>query len=474
MKKITIIIVPLIAVLAFQLNAQINLNLKVFLEGPFNGTTMNTSLNVQNLIPLAQPYLPEPWNYSGTEQVGSIPNPDIVDWVLVELRETTGDASTATPDKMIDRQAAFIKADGSIVGTNGSSMITYSGSVTNNLYVIIWHRNHLAIMSSGPMTNSGGIYSWDFTDQFSKAYLDGQKQIATGIFGMIAGDSDASGTIYDADIDPEWSQDAGKQGYYGSDLNLDSQVNNPDKNNFWDSNYGMTTKVPRQFLCGTELFDNRDNQVYTTISIGSQCWMAENLNIGTMIPGASNMANNSIIEKYCYYNNSVNCDTYGGLYQWNEMMQYSTMPAVQGICPEGWHVPTNMEWTILTSSLGGESIAGGKMKTTGTLEAGTGLWNAPNAGATDESGFSALPGGDREYDGSFSYLNYYAHFWSSTEFSIYGSWYRHLLYNYEYVGVYDIDKNYGYSVRCVTSVEVPALPSDQQSSTGAIDIQKGK
>ena len=123
--------------------------------------------------------------------------------------------------------------------------------------------------------------------------------------------------------------------------------------------------------------------------------MAENLNIGTTISGATDMANNSIIEKYCNENNTANCDTYGGLYQWNEMMEYSTTPGVQGICPTGWHLPTDAEWTVLTSYLGGESIAGGKMKTTGTIEAGTGLWYAPNNGATNSSGFSALPGGYR-------------------------------------------------------------------------------
>ncbi len=153
------------------------LDLKAYLEGPFNGSTINTDLNDQNLIPLTQPYSTAPWNYTGSEQVSSIPNPDIVDWVLIEFRETTGDASTATPDKMVHRQAAFLKKGGEVVGLDGSSLITYSGSITSNLYLIIWHRNHLAFMSSGPLTETGGIYSWDFTDQLSKAYLDGQKDI---------------------------------------------------------------------------------------------------------------------------------------------------------------------------------------------------------------------------------------------------------------------------------------------------------
>ena len=130
--------------------------------------------------------------YNGTEQVNSIPDVNIVDWVLVELRETTGDASTATPDKVINRQAAFIKTDGSIVGTDGSNMINYGGTISNNLYVILWHRNHIAIMSSGPLTNAGGIYSWDFTNQLQKLFLMDKSKYGSVFYGMISGDCDAS------------------------------------------------------------------------------------------------------------------------------------------------------------------------------------------------------------------------------------------------------------------------------------------
>ena len=94
--------------------------------------------------------------------------------------------------------------------------------------------------------------------------------------------------------------------------------------------------------------------------------MAENLNVGTRINGSGSQTNNSTIEKYCYDDNEANCTTYGGLYQWDESMQYSTMPGVQGICPTGWHLPTDAEWTTLTTYLGGEGIAGGKKKETGT------------------------------------------------------------------------------------------------------------
>ncbi|MBI9038907.1 MAG: hypothetical protein JEY97_12305 [Bacteroidales bacterium] len=161
------------------------------------------------------------------------------------------------------------------------------------------------------------------------------------------------------------------------------------------------------FTCGDPITDPRDGQVYTTVEIGTQCWMAENLNIGEMINGNSNMTNNSVIEKYCYVNDAANCEIYGGLYQWNEMMEYSTTQGVQGICPSGWHLPTDGEWTILTDFLGGESVAGGKMKETGITH-----WNAPNTGATNVSGFTALPGGFRDNNGSFNGLAGGTHFWS--------------------------------------------------------------
>ena len=451
MKKNAIITVALIFMLSLQLNAQITLNLKAFLEGPFNGSVMNTALNPQNLIPLSQPYNDSPWNYTGTEQVSSIPNGNVVDWVLVELRETTGDASTASQDKMINRQAAFIKADGSIVRTDGSSMITYNGAVTGNLYVVIWHRNHLAVMSSGVLTNTGGVYAWDFTDQLGKAYLDGQKSIGTNVFGMAGGDSDANGIVGQSDKDAHWTPDAGDQGYKPGDINLDAQVNNRDKDDVWKPNIGKTTKVPFivPFVCGNDFIDSRDGQTYSSVLIGDQCWMAENLNIGTRIDGIEDQTDNAIFEKYCYDNNEANCDTYGGLYQWNEMMQYVITAGVKGICPTGWHLPTDGEWTALTDVLGGASVAGGKMKATGTIEEGTGLWYAPNNGATNESGFTVLPGGERYDDGNFYDKGYYPFFWSSEENNPDLAWSRYLLNSVATVYSMNHDKAYGFSVRCI-------------------------
>jgi uncharacterized protein (TIGR02145 family) len=139
-----------------------------------------------------------------------------------------------------------------------------------------------------------------------------------------------------------------------------------------------------------------------------------------------------------------NCDVYGGLYQWDEMMQYVTSQGAKGICPTGWHIPTDAEWTTLTNYLGGESVAGGKIK-----EAGTAHWASPNTGATNSSGFTALPGGYRYGNGSFYSLTNYAYFWSSSQSGAANAWRRGLGYNNEYVYRNSDDKSHGFSCRCL-------------------------
>jgi uncharacterized protein (TIGR02145 family) len=192
-----------------------------------------------------------------------------------------------------------------------------------------------------------------------------------------------------------------------------------------------------------------DNNNYSIVQTGTQKWMAENLNVGVRIAGGWGQTNNSTIEKYCYNNTEANCAIYGGLYQWKEMMQYVTTPGIQGICPTGWHIPTYFEWTTLINFLGGEGVAGGKMKSTGTIEAGTGLWHAPNTGATNESGFTAVPAGGRNVNGMFDLIGNYGLWWSSSEYGTSSAWYCYLYYDYSVVYTLSYSKNYGFSVRCL-------------------------
>ena len=164
-----------------------------------------------------------------------------------------------------------------------------------------------------------------------------------------------------------------------------------------------------------------EGKTYNTVQISSQCWLKENLDVGTKINSYSssdNQTNNGTIEKYCYNNNEANCTTYGGLYQWNEAMGYSSVEGSQGICPDGWHIPTYAELQTLSNAVGG---SGNALKAVGQGSgSGTG---------TNTSGFSALLAGSRySSNGNFYSLGYYTYFWSSTEYSSSNAYYLSLHY----------------------------------------------
>ncbi|MCD4732027.1 MAG: hypothetical protein K8R74_15580 [Bacteroidales bacterium] len=219
------------------------LELNVLLEGPFQTGEMTTDLNDLDILPLSQPYSGLPWNYSGTETVGSIPNTDVVDWCLIELRDAI-DAPSATPSTTKEKQAAFLLKDGSVVGMDGTSNIELNHFILQQLFVVVWHRNHLGIMSAVPLTFGVGIYAYDFTTAASQAYLSGQKGLGGSNFGMYAGDADGNGEILQDDIDLRWFNEAGENGYYGGDMNMDSQANNQDKDDVWLENLNEQSQVP--------------------------------------------------------------------------------------------------------------------------------------------------------------------------------------------------------------------------------------
>ena len=200
---------------------------------------------------------------------------------------------------------------------------------------------------------------------------------------------------------------------------------------------------PSSFACGSSFLDSRDGKSYGTVLIGTQCWMSQNLNVGLKINDNINPNNNGIIEKYCYNNIEINCNTYGGLYLWDEAMQYITTEGVTGICPMSWHIPSDIEWTMLADYLGSESVAGGKMKETGYAH-----WSSPNTGATNSSGLTVLGGGSGG-NGGFSGLLLSAYFWSSTQNGTTSAWERTLYYSSSGVnrGIYN--KVNGLSIRCL-------------------------
>ncbi|MBN1339330.1 MAG: hypothetical protein JXA03_08405, partial [Bacteroidales bacterium] len=222
-----------------------DLDLKASLQGPFNGTDMNANLNSGGYLPISQPYSGDPWNYTGTEAVAAIPNQDVVDWVIVELRDAPG-ASGATYDYSVAAQAGFILKNGSIVGTDGVSPLTFDYQVTQNLFAIIWHRNHLGVMNSTPLVKTGNTYTYDFTTGSGQAYggVQAHKEIAPGVWGMISADGNADGQVNNSDKNDVWSPQAGSNGYLQGDFNMDAQVNNNDKNELWKPNTGLGSQVP--------------------------------------------------------------------------------------------------------------------------------------------------------------------------------------------------------------------------------------
>jgi len=200
---------------------------------------------------------------------------------------------------------------------------------------------------------------------------------------------------------------------------------------------------------------DQDGNTYATIVIGTQEWMAENLRTtsyanGDPIPNITNNTqwSNLTTGAWSHYNNDSQYENpYGKLYNWY------TVVDTRNVCPTGWHVPSDAEWTVLSDYLGGENVAGGKMKSTGTQDwfdsKDSPYWQYPNTDATNESGFSGLPGGFRYYLGSFYFIGGSGYWWSSTEYDTYSAWYRYLYYFNGDVGRDYGTKGSGFSVRCL-------------------------
>ncbi len=261
---------------------------------------------------------------------------------------------------------------------------------------------------------------------------------------------------------------------------------------------------------GETFTDVRDGKTYKYVKIGEQVWMAQNLNYGKYIDGNKSQTDNYRIEgkflellqklkslqgeeqfvtpedfqirmtdpkyrksiyikakhsfkeydipynsfeslfedefeKYCYDNDEKNCEIYGGLYQWDEMMKYTYKEATQGICPDGWHIPTIAEYLILIEKIGGKTYAGGILK-----EEGLSHWISPNAGATNTSKFSILPGGYRSINENFVNKGEFAFFWTSSMSNTDEPWTILLGNKYAAVTTKDVMlKECGFSLRCI-------------------------
>jgi uncharacterized protein (TIGR02145 family) len=206
-------------------------------------------------------------------------------------------------------------------------------------------------------------------------------------------------------------------------------------------------------------------QVYNTVQVYSQCWMKENLNAGSMISAIGEQTDNGIIEKYCYGDVADSCTKYGGLYEWHEMMQYVTTEGTQGICPPGWHLPSDLEWNILEgiadseygvrdSTWNGYGYRG--FDAAKNLKTTTG-WHAPGNG-DDLLGFSALAGGRRLTSWPFDNLGKNGYWWTSTQDEIFYIWIRGMDFEHKqtYRFHYTNPQEFGNSVRCLRDHQIPA------------------
>ena len=216
----------------------------------------------------------------------------------------------------------------------------------------------------------------------------------------------------------------------------------------------QTLTVTAVWTCGNTFTDSRDSKTYTTVLIGTQCWMRQNINVGTLTAGANNQGTScASIQKYCYSNLESNCATYGGLYQWNQAMCGSTTVGAQGICPADWHIPTHDEWTTLDRAVCTSATCATDFPydTTTIGMRGTNEGTKLKSGGT--SSFDGLIAGGREIDGLFSDISSYGYFWSSFHYSS-DAWYHYLYSGAAMVGRYNAGKAFGFSVRCINNSSI--------------------
>ncbi|MGI6319980.1 MAG: fibrobacter succinogenes major paralogous domain-containing protein [Bacteroidales bacterium] len=259
--------------------------------------------------------------------------------------------------------------------------------------------------------------------------------------------------------------DHSAEGYATKDMNGEKITNLADPTDAQDAATkayvdGLLARIEaleEKDLLNNGFTDTRDNNHYNVVKIGNQIWMAENLKyLPSVVGPGTGSQTTPYYYVYGYSGTTVadakataNYTTYGVLYNWSAAMNgaasSTTNPSgIQGVCPTGWHLPSDAEWTELTDYLGGESVAGGKLKETGTTH-----WASPNFGATNETGFTALPGGVRNLGGTFNDIGLNGFWWSATEYDATNAWYRCVNFVGSNVNSYFSNLEVGFSVRCL-------------------------
>jgi len=372
---------------------------------------------------------------------------------LIQITETGMDAHTANPD-------AFRLSQNYPNPFNPSTVISYDlpypTKIRLDIHNVLGQR--VKTLFDGYQSELSGQVGWDATDETGHSVPAGVYVCSLSADGIrinrkmllvdggCASTSTVSRTVEPNRVLGRPSSDQYRIRITGTDIETKEQ-----------ENLLVTNNTTLNFTVSRKVTDN-DGNLYKTVKIGNQWWMAENLKVTRYRKGdeISNVIENSAwiglsTGARCAYDNSEsNAAGYGYLYNWYAVID------PRNIAPSGWHVPTDEEWKTLEKYLGmsqSEADAtgsrgtneGGKLKETGTSH-----WNSPNEGATNESGFSVLPGGYRRCDvGSFFGLGEYADLWSSTQKDSYGAWFRNLFFPDSDVFRYDNDERHGYSVRLI-------------------------
>ena len=241
-----------------EVTSGITLNIRVILEGPYRPTEGIMGADINAVLPLSQPFAPPlpyfgnsnpVWYYQGTESVEAMPD-NVVDWVLIELRDAPT-PQQATPSTVVAKKAALLLSDGQITGIDGQLPV-FDLEIVHGMFAVVYHRNHLGVMSAQALAEVGGIYAWDFSTTSAKAYSkteknafqQGHKHLGNGVYGMYGGDGDGNGQVQTQDKNNVWNLQSGLSGYLPSDFDLNGQVQTQDKNNIWNPNSGIGSSVP--------------------------------------------------------------------------------------------------------------------------------------------------------------------------------------------------------------------------------------
>jgi len=225
-------------------NTAFKLNLTVLLEGPYNGTDMDTLLNEIDSIPLAHPYGAAPWSFTGTASVTAVPI-DVVDWVYVQIRNSNA-AADATSDSIVSEQAAFLLSDGRVVDSNLNVLELRPSKVGNGqMYVVVYHRNHIGVMSATALSfnSDSAAYSFDFTSGAAQAYGTDALVLSGSRYVLYGGNSNPSGTAINGDDRDDTWDDRNGYGYRVTDTNLDGVVDSGDRSIIYN-NTGQDEQIP--------------------------------------------------------------------------------------------------------------------------------------------------------------------------------------------------------------------------------------